>query len=166
MGQPYISIIASSTVVSITDPLDFFPTLVIMDIMVYGAGLVPGSSLPCSFFVLKEPARRRPFKIPLNTTGLFFHDPSPGGEYIWVAPSSGAIYASDRITVSRDLCPLVCCSPAELAWRLILWRNPGLSSHPHEYLVSVFLRLVLRVEAIIMPPQSDSPTIFCYIPQI
>jgi len=41
---------------------------------------------------------------------------------------SGAIYASDRITVPV-IFALGMLLSAELAWRLILWRNPGLSSH-------------------------------------
>jgi len=123
-GTPYISIIASSIMVSILI-LWTFSDLVIMDIMVYGAGLSL-EFIALLVLRIKEPGRRRPFKIPLNTTGLFFMILLPVG--IYMVALSGAIYASDRITVPV-IFALGMLLSAELAWRLILWRNPGLSSH-------------------------------------
>lgn len=118
---PYISIIASSIIVSILI-LWTFSDLVVMDIMVYGAGLSL-EFIALLTLRIREPFRHRPFKIPLNTSGLFLMALLPVGVY--TIALSGAIYASGRtaLPVFFGLGMLI---SAELAWRLILWRNPGL----------------------------------------
>jgi amino acid transporter len=121
-GTPYISIIASSVIVSVLI-LWTFSDLVIMDIMVYGAGLLLEFIALVSLRI-KEPSKRRPFKIPLNTRGLIIMILLPVG--IYIVALSGAIYASDRITVPV-IFALGMLLSAEVAWRLILWRNPGLA---------------------------------------
>ncbi|HMH21973.1 MAG TPA: APC family permease [Puia sp.] len=121
-GTPYISIIASSVIVSVLI-LWTFSDLVIMDIMVYGAGLLL-EFIALLAFRIREPDRPRPFRIPLNTTGLVLMILLPVA--IYLIALSGAIYASDRITVPVVFAVGMLCS-AELVWRLILWRNPGLA---------------------------------------
>ncbi len=122
-GTPYISIIASSAIVSILI-LRTFSDLVIMDIILYGAGL----SLEFGALLtlrIREPFRERPFKIPLNNTGLFLMILLPMGVYSIAL--SGAIYSSEKMTIPV-LLALVMLVSAEPAWRLILYRNPSLAS--------------------------------------
>jgi len=119
---PYISIIASSVVVSILI-LWTFSDLVVMDIIVYGAGL---SLEYIALLVLRirEPLRERPFRIPLNTRGLILMILLPLGVY--AVALSGAFGTS-----GKDLLPVLIALgmllSAELGWRLVLWRNPGLA---------------------------------------
>ncbi|MDR3715364.1 MAG: APC family permease [Puia sp.] len=122
-GTPYISIIASSAIVSILI-LRTFSDLVIMDIILYGAGL----SLEFGALLtlrIREPFRERPFRIPLNNTGLFLMILLPMGVYSIAL--SGAVYASEKMAMPV-LFALAMLVSAELAWRLILFRNPDLAS--------------------------------------
>lgn len=122
-GTPYISIIISSAIVSVL-VLWTFSDLVIMDIMIYGAGL----SLEFIALILlriREPHSLRPFKIPLSNTGLCVMVLLPMSLYL--VSLSGAIYASDK-TAMPVLFALGIMISAEFAWRLILWRNPDLAS--------------------------------------
>jgi amino acid transporter len=122
-GTPYISIIASSAIVSILI-LRTFSDLVIMDIILYGAGL----SLEFGALLtlrIKEPFRERPFKIPLNNTGLFLMILLPMGVYSIAL--SGAIYSSEKM-ILPVLLALVMLVSAELAWRVIVYRNPSVAS--------------------------------------
>jgi amino acid transporter len=116
---PYISILTSSVIVSFLI-LWTFSDLVIMDIILYGAGLA------LEFVALlvlraREPLIHRPFKIPLNRMGLFLMMLLPLG--IYAIALSGAIVASDQNTKTVFLALAMLLS-AVLAWRLILWRNP------------------------------------------
>ena len=122
-GTPYISIIVSSAIVSILI-LWTFSDLVIMDIMLYGAGL----SLEFVALILlrvREPHRDRPFTIPLNNTGLFLMVLLPMSLYLFSL--SGAVYASDK-TAMPVFFALGILISAEFIWRLMLWRNPGLAA--------------------------------------
>jgi amino acid transporter len=67
-GTPYISIIASSIVVSLL-VIFSFTDLVIMDIILYGAGLTL-EFLTLLILRRREPDRTRPFRIPLGRQGL------------------------------------------------------------------------------------------------
>jgi amino acid transporter len=119
---PYISIIASSIIVSILI-LWTFSDLVIMDIILYGAGL---SLEFVTLLVLriKEPFRERPFRIPLNNTGLFLMTLLP--LCVYTVALTGTIHASERMAMPVFFAFGMLFS-AELIWRLILWRNPGLA---------------------------------------
>jgi amino acid transporter len=122
-GTPYISIIASSAIVSVLI-LRTFSDLVIMDIILYGAGL----SLEFGALLMlriREPLRERPFRIPLNNTGLFLMILLPMGVYSIAL--SGAIYSSEKMILPVVLAFVMLVS-AELAWRLVLYRNPHLAS--------------------------------------
>jgi amino acid transporter len=118
---PYISIITSSIIVSI---LVFwtFSDLVIMDIILYGAGLSL-EFIALLALRIKEPLRERPFKIPLNNTGLFLLFLLPLGVY--TVALSGAVYSSDKMALPVFFALSMLIS-AEFVWRLILWRNPAL----------------------------------------
>jgi amino acid transporter len=122
---PYISIIVSSLVVSIL-VLFTFSDLVIMDIILYGAGL---SLEFIALLVLRvrEPAIHRPFKIPLNTIGLFLMTLLPLG--IYSVALSGAIYASDKNTTIVFIALGMLLSGV-LAWKLVVWKNPELMARP------------------------------------
>ena len=91
-GTPYVSILISSLIVSIL-VLFTFSDLVIMDIMLYGAGLA------LEFVALimlrrREPDLHRPFRIPLGTTGLLLMILIPFGVYS--VALSGAVYSEGR----------------------------------------------------------------------
>lgn len=117
-NTPWVSILVSSVIVSIL-VLWTFSDLVIMDITLYGAGLA------LEFIALivlrkKWPSRLRPFKIPLNQTGLVLLFLLPLGVYI--VAFSGAVYASDRNTIPA-LTALAMLLSAAIVWRLIRWKN-------------------------------------------
>jgi amino acid transporter len=115
---PYISILTSSVIVSFLI-LWTFSDLVIMDIILYGAGLAL-EFVALLVLRVREPLIHRPFKIPLNGTGLFLMMLLPFG--IYTIALSGAIVASDQNTKTVFLALAMLLS-AVLAWRLILWRN-------------------------------------------
>ncbi len=122
-NTPYISIITSSAIVSILI-LWTFSDLVIMDIILYGAGL----SLEFIALItlrIKEPFRGRPFRIPLNNTGLFLMFLLP--MCVYSIALSGTIYASERMAIPVFFA-LGMLFSAELIWRAILWRNPHLAT--------------------------------------
>jgi len=124
-NTPYVSIIASSAIVSILI-LFTFSELVVMDIILYGAGLTL-EFLTLLTFRRREPLRPRPFRIPLNHTGLLLMVMLPVGVY--VIALSGAIWSSEKMAIPVVLA-LVMLASAELAWRLVLWRNPHLATSP------------------------------------
>ncbi len=118
---PYLSIIASSVVVSILI-LWTFADLVVMDIVLYGAGL---SLEFVTLFVLRirQPKAHRPFRIPLGNKGLFLMLLLPVGVY--VIALSGALYSSGSMAMPA-LISIGMLISAELAWRFIVWRTPAL----------------------------------------
>ena len=125
---PYVSIIASSVVVSI---LIFFTfsDLVVMDIIVYGAGL---SLEFLALFILrrKEPGARRPFRIPLGRTGLALLYLLPVG--IYTAALTGVLWPKKAGWPSEKLGPILLALgmllSAAVVWRLIRWRRPHLAA--------------------------------------
>jgi len=118
---PYLSIIASSFVVSILI-LWTFEDLVVMDIVLYGAGL---SLEFVTLFVLRirQPLAHRPFRIPLNNTGLLLMILLPVGVY--VIALSGALTSSGAMAMPA-LISIGMLISAELGWQLVLWRTPAL----------------------------------------
>ena len=120
-GTPYVSIIASSAIVSVLVAFSF-SDLVVMDIILYGAGL----SLEFLALIIlrkKEPHRPRPFKIPLGRKALPILFSAP--VVIYGIALCGAIYSSGKMAlpVLLGLGMLFSAAPA---WWLIRWRNPHL----------------------------------------
>lgn len=116
---PYISIIASSIVVSVL-VLFTFSDLIIMDIILYGAGL---SLEFIALFLLRinEPDRRRPFRIPLGKLGLGLLLVLPIS--IYTIALTGAVVAQEKpLPVGLALALLLSAAPA---WWLVRWRKPG-----------------------------------------
>lgn len=122
-GTPYISIITSSMIVSIL-VLWTFSDLVIMDITLYGAGLML-EFVALLVLRVREPHTYRPFRIPLNNTGLFILFLLP--LCVYTIALSGAVYYSDK-TIMPVFIALGMLISAEFVWRLILWRNPDLAT--------------------------------------
>lgn len=118
---PYLSIIASSIVVSVLI-LWTFEDLVVMDIVLYGAGL---SLEFVTLFVLRirEPLAHRPFTIPLGNTGLLLMLLLPVGVYIIAL--AGALHSSGGM-VKPALISIGMLISAELVWRFVVWRTPAL----------------------------------------
>ncbi len=119
---PYISIIASSLLVSLL-VLFTFSDLVVMDIILYGAGLAL-EFIALLILRMREPLRPRPFKIPLGKNGLMAMLLLP--MIVYSIALSGAIYSSATLFLPVFL-SLGLLLSAEFAWRLIRWRNPGIA---------------------------------------
>ncbi|HVV70627.1 MAG TPA: APC family permease, partial [Verrucomicrobiae bacterium] len=126
---PYVSILASSIIVSILI-LFTFSDLVIMDIILYGAGL----SLEFIALVTlrrTEPSARRPFRIPLGRGGLVLLYVLP--LTIYTAALTGAFLAKKDAPFwsSEKSGPILLAFgmlfSAAIAWRLIRWRRPHLA---------------------------------------
>jgi amino acid transporter len=116
---PYVSIIICSLVVSFM-VLWSFQELLIIDVTVYGAGL----ALEYATLIrlrIKEPHAIRPFKIPLNVTGLCLFLLLPLTVYL--VALTGA-FISDGQGVKPALFALCALATAELAWQVIIWRKP------------------------------------------
>ena len=130
---PYVSILASSVIVSILI-LFTFSDLIIMDIILYGAGL----SLEFIALVTlrrKEPAARRPFRIPLGRAGLILLYLLP--LTIYVVALTGALLSTKKdgpFWTAEKLDPILLAFgmllSAAIAWRFIRWRRPHLAQ-PH-----------------------------------
>lgn len=118
---PYISILASSLVVSILI-LFTFSDLIVMDIILYGAGLSL-EFLALLILRRKEPAVRRPFRIPLGRTGLMLLYLLP--VTIYMAALGGVFWSSKK--PGPILLSLGMLSSAAVMWRLIRWRRPHLA---------------------------------------
>jgi len=116
-GTPYVSIIASSAVVSIL-VLFTFSDLIVMDIILYGAGL---SLEFIALLVLRrrEPDTPRPFRIPLGNTGLIVLFLLPVG--IYIVAISGILIASEK--AGPALLALAMLFSAPVAWQFIRKRK-------------------------------------------
>ena len=131
---PYISILASSVVVSILI-LFTFSDLVIMDIILYGAGL----SLEFIALVTlrrKEPDARRPFRIPLGRAGLILLYLLPLTIYsvalagAFLSKKDASFWSSER--AGPILLAFGMLLSAAIAWRLVRWRRPHLATSPKD----------------------------------
>jgi amino acid transporter len=120
-GTPYLSIIASSVVVSVL-ALWTFSDLVIMDIVLYGAGMAL-EFVALFIMRVRQPLAHRPFRIPLNKTGLVVMILLPVGVY--GVALSGALVSSGSMAAPA-LLSIGMLFSAELVWRLLVWRTPGL----------------------------------------
>ena len=115
---PYISIITSSLVVSVL-VLFTFSDLIIMDIILYGAGLAL-EFLALLILRTREPDIRRPFRIPLGKGGLIFLYLLPVG--IYTVALTGAIQFSGKIGLPLYLSIGMLFSPA-IIWPIISRRQ-------------------------------------------
>lgn len=118
---PYISIICCSLVVSVMVFLTF-ADLLIIDVIIYGAALF------LEFITLiilrkKFPDEARPFKIPLNITGLCIMLAIP--VCIYGIALIGA-YNDSGGAVWAVLVALIILLSAEIFWQFIIWRKPHL----------------------------------------
>ena len=115
---PYISIIICAVVVSFMI-LWSFQELIIIDVTLYGAGL----SLEFVTLLklrITEPDRRRPFRIPLNTSLLFVMMILP--LTIFSVALSGAFASEGKMLIPAvfAVCALL---SAEVAWQVVRWRK-------------------------------------------
>jgi amino acid transporter len=121
--SPYVSIIVCSIVVSFMI-LWPFTDLLIIDVTVYGAGL----SLEYISLIklrMSSPDVYRPYKIPLNITGLCVMVALP--VIVYFVALAGA-FASTEQAVWAAVFAIVALGSAELGWRLVLWKKPYLKS--------------------------------------
>jgi amino acid transporter len=115
---PYVSIIICSVIVSLMI-LWTFADLLIIDVTVYGAGL----SLEYIALIKlrqKEPHTPRPFKIPLNITGLCLMFLLPASVYFIAL---GGAFSSSAQTIKPALFAIGALVSAEIFWRLLVWRK-------------------------------------------
>lgn len=110
---PYISILVSAAVVS---GMVFwtFADLIFIDVSLYSAGLLL-EFISLIVFRIKAPDQYRPFKVPLNTTGLCLMILLPLGV---LAVAIGAICKTNR-NLSSVVFALLALLSAELIWQLI-----------------------------------------------
>ena len=122
---PYISIITSSLVVSVL-VLFTFSDLIVMDIILYGAGLAL-EFLALLILRAREPHIRRPFRIPLGKTGLVLLFLLP--LVIYTVALTGAIQSSEKIGLPLYLSISMLFSPT-LIWPFIRrYHNKTLTSN-------------------------------------
>jgi len=115
---PYVSIIICSVIVSLMI-LWTFADLLIIDVTVYGAGL----SLEYIALIklrMSNPETPRPFKIPLNVTGLCLLLILPASVYFIAL---GGAFSSSAETIKPALFAICALLSAEVFWRLLVWRR-------------------------------------------
>lgn len=115
---PYVSIIICSVIVSLMI-LWTFADLLIIDVTVYGAGL---SLEYISLIKLRktEPDTPRPFKIPLNITGLCLMLLLPVSVYFIAL---GGAFSSSKETLMPAVFAIGALLSAELFWWILVWRR-------------------------------------------
>jgi amino acid transporter len=121
-STPYVSILVSSAIVSVL-VLFTFGDLVVMDIILYGAGLFL-EFLALVVLRRKEPNLPRPFRIPLGTTGLVIMILLPMS--IYLIALGGAIFSGETLWGPVTLALIMLLSAAG-GWQLVRWRNPNLA---------------------------------------
>jgi len=120
-GTPYISIITCALVVSLM-VLWKFEELIIIDVIVYGAGLFL-EYIALIALRIKEPNTHRPFKVRLNIFGLSLMTLLPVGVYI--VALSGALLSKEGGAKPAifAICTLL---SAEVVWWMVkYWRKPA-----------------------------------------
>ena len=117
-NTPYLSIIFSAVIVS-GMILWSLGDLMVIDITLYGGALLL-EFISLIKFRVKLPHEKRPFKIPLNTAGLFMITLLPFSVYI-VALGS-ALSEESKILIPA-LFALGALLSAEIIWRIIAWRK-------------------------------------------
>lgn len=116
--SPYVSILCCSVVVS-GMVLWTFGDLIIIDITLYGAALFLEY---VALIRLRQTAAldHRPFKIPLNITGLILMTLLPVSVY---CIAMAAAFINSGRTIIPMLFALVILVSAEVIWQIISWRN-------------------------------------------
>ena len=120
---PYISIIVCSLVVSVM-VLFTFRDLLIMDVTLYGAGLFL-EFISLIALRIKRPGLHRPFKIPLNITGLCIIILLAIAVY--AIGLTGAFLQSQTTLIPALLAVAALCT-AEIVWQIIIWKKPHIRS--------------------------------------
>jgi amino acid transporter len=115
---PYVSIIVCASVVSIMI-LWTFGDLVIIDVTLYGAALFL-EFISLIIFRIKLPDAKRPFKIPLNITGLCLLILLPISVYCIALTSA---FSLEGRMLKPALFALGALLSAEVIWRIIIWRK-------------------------------------------
>lgn len=113
-NTPHISIIVCASIVSIMVNLKF-TDLIILDVMLYGAGLLL-ELISLVALRIKEPNTYRPFKIKLNVFGLCVMILSP--LTLLIIALSGAFASSDR-TLLMGISAIAGLASAEVGWQII-----------------------------------------------
>jgi len=109
---PYLSVLICAGVVSCMI-LWTFSDLLVIDIILYGAGLLL-EFISLLVLRIKAPNEPRPFKIPLNTLGICIMIALP--VVVWVIALSGALSSSDSI-VKAAIFGLSALVSAEVIWQ-------------------------------------------------
>lgn len=117
-NTPYISIVICAVVVS-GMILWSFMDLVVIDITLYGAALFL-EFIALAAFRIKDPGRKRPFRIPLNVTGICLLLVLPAGVYALAL--AGALSDSGAAW-KPALFALGALLTAEAAWLGIRWKK-------------------------------------------
>jgi amino acid transporter len=117
-GTPYISILICSIVVSIMVTFTF-GDLLIMDVTLYGAGLLLEF---VSLIVLrvKFPDEHRPFKIPLNVAGLCVMTLLPVAVY---ALAVAGAFSKAGTTLMPLILAIGMLFTGEILWRIYVWNK-------------------------------------------
>ena len=123
-NTPYVSIIVCASVVSIMI-LWTFGELVIIDVTLYGAALFL-EFISLIIFRIKLPDAKRPFKIPLNITGLCLLILLPISVYC-IALSSA--FSIEGRMLKPALFALAALLSAEVIWQFIVWRKRVMARH-------------------------------------
>lgn len=113
-NTPHISIIVCASIVSIMVNFNF-EDLIILDVMLYGAGLLI-ELISLVALRIKEPNTYRPFKIRLNVFGLCIMILSPFT--LLIIALSGAFAHSDR-TLVMGVSAVIALASAEVVWQII-----------------------------------------------
>lgn len=119
-NTPHVSIIVCACIVSIM--INFtFGDLIILDVMLYGAGLLL-ELVSLIALRIKEPGTYRPFKIPVGIAGLCVMMLLPFT--LMVIALSGAFLSSDR-SLAMALSALGALLSAEVGWQIVrlFWKR-------------------------------------------
>ena len=123
-NTPYVSVLACSVVISIM-VLFTFADLLIIDVTIYGAGLLL-EYISLIRLRQKEPHTHRPFRIPLGIPGLCILILFPVSTYVialtGVCSSFGEIVKPAFFAIAILL-------SAEIGWRIVVARKPHLKNH-------------------------------------
>ncbi|MGN6604291.1 MAG: APC family permease [Ginsengibacter sp.] len=115
---PYISIIICAIVVSFMI-LWSFEQLIVIDVTLYGGGLFL-EFITLLKLRIKAPERDRPFRIPLNTTGLYIMLIIP--VIVFAIAVSGAFTTEGKVLIPAVFA-LSALVSAEVAWQIISLRK-------------------------------------------
>ena len=116
-NTPFISIIVCSVVVSVMVMLTF-TELIVLDVTLYGAGLIL-EYIALIVLRIKYPTEARPFKIPLNVAGLCMLVMLPIGVY---GIAIAAVFMQSGSNLKPLSLAIVLLLTAEILWQYYKWR--------------------------------------------